>query len=137
VAHGENWTTKLLGKCALLLKDKGRRIVENYINEMKHKKQGTTTDSRINWYLFLNYLLASIGLYVIKRQKAYWPRFTKKQNEKDSFFAGVFSLHDEPTITQHDRAPDRKVACQRRNIRQASYHSIHLLTKVLPSPTTF
>jgi hypothetical protein len=37
VAHGEKWTTKLLGKCALLLKDKDKRIVENYINEMKHQ----------------------------------------------------------------------------------------------------
>jgi hypothetical protein len=93
VAHGENSTTKLLGKCALLLKDKGRKIVENYINEMKHKKQGTTTDSRINWYLFLNYLLASIGLYVIKRQKAYWPRFTKKSKTKKTVFLLGFSAY--------------------------------------------
>jgi hypothetical protein len=91
VAHGENWTTKLLGKCALLLKDKGRRIVENYINEMKHKKQGTTTDSRINWYLFLNYLLASIGL-CYKKTKGLLAPLYKKAKRKRQFFCWSFQL---------------------------------------------
>jgi hypothetical protein len=35
VADREKWTTKLLEKCALLLKDK---IVKIFINEMKHQK---------------------------------------------------------------------------------------------------